>query len=126
MLQFQSASHFSGSVVFHHEGREAVVFFQQGEVIHAEAGGVRGEAAVQAILGWPTGSFRAHANVGTLARTIEKRLDHLLLDCIRRLDEARRDGVPPAQPPAPAARARPPGGGAEGPGPWPAPPARRS
>jgi len=106
VLQFQSASRFSGSVVFHHEGREASVHFVQGDVVHAEAGGVRGEAAIQAILGWPTGSFRAHANVATFARTIDKRLDHLLLDCLRRIDEARRDGVAASPPPPAAAPAR--------------------
>jgi hypothetical protein len=104
VLQLQKANGFSGSIVFSHEDHRAIVFVQHGEVVHAEVGDAKGEDAVRAILAWSTGSFETHANVSTFAKTVDKRLDHLLLDCARRLDEERRSGAPaPAVPAAPAA-----------------------
>lgn len=106
VLQLQGGHRFSGSIVFSYQGQVAAIFMQHGEVIHAEFGAVHGEEVLAAILAWPTGSFEAHANVATFARSIDKRLDHLLLDAARSLDEARQDGRerPPAQAAAPAPR----------------------
>jgi len=104
VLQFQRASQFSGSIVFSHEGRQATVFFQAGEVIHAEEGAARGEEAIRAILSWPSGNFQAHPNVSTFSRTIHKGLEHLLLESLRRIDEARTGSMPLAPTPAPSPR----------------------
>ncbi|MCM2332645.1 MAG: DUF4388 domain-containing protein [Anaeromyxobacteraceae bacterium] len=106
VLQLQSGNRFSGSIVFTYEGHEAAVYMQHGEVVHAEHGELRGEEVLGTILGWPTGAFQAHANVATMARTIDKRLDHLLLDAARRLDEARKE-APPRRPAPPRAGAAP-------------------
>jgi hypothetical protein len=120
VLQLQCGNRFSGSIVFCHEGQEAAVYFQHGEVVHAECGEARGEPVVGAILAWPSGNFQTHANVATFARTIDKRLDHLLLDALRRLDEAHREpGPAPAPAPAPVAEGPPP---AAAPAPAAAPP----
>lgn len=102
VLQLQGGNRFSGSIVFTYEGQEAAVYMQHGEVVHAEYGDLRGEAVLGAILAWPSGAFQAHANVATFARTIDKRLEHLLLDSARQLDETRRSTPPPmtATPPA--------------------------
>lgn len=110
VLQLQCGNRFSGSIVFSHQGLEAAVYFQHGDVVHAECGEDRGEPALQAILAWPSGGFQTHANVATFARTIDKRLDHLLLDGLRRLDEERkaRGDAPPARPTAPPAAPRTP------------------
>jgi hypothetical protein len=116
VLQLQKSNGFSGSIVFSHEGHEAIVFVQHGEVVHAEAGDAKGEEAICAILAWTTGNFETHANVSTFAKTIDKRLDHLLLDALRRIDEARRDGAsapPPAAPRPPQTQKRPAAGIAE-------------
>lgn len=128
VLQLQCGNRFSGSIVFSHQGQEAAVYFQHGEVVHAECGEARGEPVLGAILAWPSGNFQTHANVATFARTIDKRLEHLLLDSLRRIDEERegrtgeralpRPPAPPAAaapqapaPPAPAPRGRPAPGG---------------
>jgi hypothetical protein len=106
VLQLQCGNRFSGSIVFSNQGQEAAVYFHDGEVVHAECGEARGEPALGAILSWPSGNFQTHANVATFARTIDKRLEHLLLDSLRRLDEergGRTDATPPPQPVAPHA-----------------------
>jgi len=102
LLQFQGNSGFSGSIAFSNEGREAVIYLHQGEVVHAECDGHKGEAAIRALLAWPSGNFQAHANVSTFARTIDKRLDHLLIESLRSIDEARRDTPAPLATPVPA------------------------
>jgi len=89
VLQFQRGNRFSGSIVFERGGQQASVYLHAGEVVHAEAGSVRGEQAIRAILSWPSGNFQAHANVTPVARTIDKRLEHLLLDSLRQIDEER-------------------------------------
>lgn len=108
VLQLQKANDFSGSVVFSHEEQQAIVFVQHGDVVHAELGDAKGEDAVRAILAWPTGAFETHANVTTFAKTVEKRLDHLLLDCARRLDEERRSDAPASAATPPPLPLRPP------------------
>ncbi len=105
ILQLEHQSRFSGSIVVSNGKAEGRIFLQEGEVVHAETGALKGEDAITAILTWPTGSFVAHANVSTVARTIDKGLDHLLLEAHRRLDEQRN--ASPGAPPPPRAPSQP-------------------
>jgi len=99
LLQVWSLNQFSGLVTVASRGRTGHIYFVQGEIVHAEAGGVAGEEAVRVLLGWPDGSFEPIPNTTTLKRTISKRLSHLLLDAHRELDEQRRATPPSPQPP---------------------------
>jgi hypothetical protein len=106
LLQAWSLNHFSGMVSVTSLGRAGHIHFANGEVVHAEAEGLVGEPAVRVIMGWREGAFEPFPNTTTLKRTIQKRLDHLLLDVHRELDERRRpletpapDGRIPAAPP---------------------------
>lgn len=98
VIQLQGQNRFSGSISVSYQGEEGVIFLQAGEVVHAEAGGLRGEDAFSAIVGWPAGNFVVHPRVSTVSRTVQKSLSHLLLDAHRRIDEARR-GIPDDPPP---------------------------
>jgi len=108
VLQLQGHNRFSGSIGVSYQSLEGVIFLQAGEVVHAEAGELRGEDAFSEILGWPAGNFVVHPNVGAFTRTVQKSLSHLLLDAHRRLDESRK--APP--PPPPPSRGQAPGAGA--------------
>lgn len=99
LLQLHGQGRFSGSIVVSYDGQEGVIFLQNGEVVHAEAGDLKGEDAFCAILGWRAGSFVAHPNVSPFARTVFKGLDHLLLDGLRRIDEVKQ--APADVPPRP-------------------------
>jgi hypothetical protein len=103
LLQVWSLNQFSGLVVVTSQRRTGHIYFVQGEIVHAEAGGAAGEEAVRVLLGWPDGAFEPHPNTTTLKRTIQKRLSHLLLDAHRELDEQRHAA------PAPVAFTPPPG-----------------
>jgi uncharacterized protein DUF4388 len=107
LLQVWSANGFAGLVSITFEGRVGKLHFVDGEIVHAEADGLSGEPAVQAIIGWPGGAFELFPNTAVLHRTIEKGLRHLLLDAHHALDERRRSAAPPASLAAPAPREQP-------------------
>jgi len=96
LLQIWSMNRFAGLVTVTFEGRAGQIYFVDGEIVHAEADYQTGEPAVQAIIGWPEGSFELFPNTTTLHRTIEKTVTHLLLDAHHALDEGRRSAHPPA------------------------------
>jgi len=105
ILQLEHQTRFSGSIVISNGELEGRVFLQDGEVVHAETGALKGEDAIGVILSWHTGSFVAHANVSTVACTIDKGLDHLLLEVHRRIDEQRNTGpgaLPSPRAPSPS------------------------
>ena len=90
VIQLEGQNHFSGSVLVVFQEQEGQIFFQQGEVVHAEAGSHSGEEAFYRILGWPGGSFKLHPNVSSLHRTVHKHREHLLLTAHQWLDESRQ------------------------------------
>lgn len=90
VIQLQGQNRFSGSIAISYLDQEGHLFFQDGEIVHAESGSRRGEEAIRQIVAWPGGSFTIQPNVRSLGRTIHKRLDHLLLDAHQWLDESRR------------------------------------
>ncbi len=99
LLQLWSMNRFSGLIAVTYGTQSGHLYFLDGEIVHAEAGAVVGEAAVGEILSWPGGSFEPLPNTTTLKRTIDKRLSHLLLDAHRILDERRRAPAPSLTPP---------------------------
>jgi hypothetical protein len=107
LLQVWSINRFSGVVTVSSGDRTGHLYFVEGEVVHAEAGGTKGEPAVGMILGWPEGSFELFPNTTTLHRTIEKGFSHLMLDAHRTLDEHRRDTAGATSPPEPTEPSRP-------------------
>ncbi len=103
LIQLNAASRFSGCYRVRHDDRVGLIFFRDGDVVHAEQGGKVGEEAFCDILNWPRGTFDAEPNLVPARRTIHKKCDHLLLDSYRAIDERRTRGESPApSSPAPA------------------------
>jgi hypothetical protein len=103
LIQLNAASRFSGCFRVRHDDRVGLIFFRDGDVVHAEQGGKVGEEAFCDILNWPRGTFDAEPNLVPARRTIQKKCDHLLLDSYRAIDERRARGESPApSSPAPA------------------------
>jgi predicted regulator of Ras-like GTPase activity (Roadblock/LC7/MglB family) len=113
IIQLNAQNRFSGCIDVQHEQNRGLVFFRDGEIIHAEHGSTTGEEAFYAIVAWPGGRFTVQPNVATTRSTIRKGAQHLLLEAHRVLDEERagRRGPPepamhspaPARPPTAAA-----------------------
>ena len=103
VIQINHHNRFSGCIAVETSAGNGLVFFRDGEIIHAEQGGRTGEEAFYDILEWPAGKFRLQPNVTTTRSTIQKNAQHLLLDAHRILDERRAGRTPAAGVPAPPA-----------------------
>ena len=89
VIQIEGQNRFSGCVSIASGPRTGRLFFQAGEIIHAETADARGEVALVEMIGWPEGRFSIEKNVATVSRTVEKNLGHLLLDVHLALDKKR-------------------------------------
>src|SRR6266436_6563065 len=69
------------------------IWIQDGELIDAEAGDLRGEAAFVKVLSWKMGSFETLPPEPSRARTILKSYNGLLLESAQALDEARGEAA---------------------------------
>jgi predicted regulator of Ras-like GTPase activity (Roadblock/LC7/MglB family) len=72
-----------------HIGNSGVIFFRDGDVVHAEQGNLNGEEAFYAVMGWAGGTFRSEPKISTTSRTIDQPLGFLILEALRRMDEAK-------------------------------------
>jgi predicted regulator of Ras-like GTPase activity (Roadblock/LC7/MglB family) len=105
LIQLQSRNRFSGCFRLQHGDKLGLLFFRDGEIVHAEHGSRSGVEAFCDIIDWPRGQFSVEANVVTARRTIQLRCEHLLLEAHRVLDERhkrQRDAPPPRPEPTPA------------------------
>src|SRR5712671_561300 len=69
------------------------IWIQDGEVIDADAGELRGEGAFHKILSWRTGNFETLSAEPNRPRTIFKSYNGLLLETAQALDESRNEPV---------------------------------
>ena len=89
IIQVKGGNRYSGCLVIEHLGKNGMIFFREGEVVHAEQGALSGEDAFYAIMGWAGGTFRSEPKVVTTSRTIDQALAFLLLEAFRRMDESK-------------------------------------
>jgi predicted regulator of Ras-like GTPase activity (Roadblock/LC7/MglB family) len=68
-------------------GKQAVIYFEGGEVVHAAQGELQGEPVIYAVLNWGEGSFALEPGVEPPARTIHRSYAGLLLEGAKRIDE---------------------------------------
>ena len=96
LVQLKANNRFSGCVAVAYGQSRGLLFFRDGEIIHAEHEGKVGEEAFCCIVGWPGGRFDVQPNVATTRSTIQKSWQHLLLDAHRLLDERRAHQARPS------------------------------
>ncbi len=95
VIELNANNRFSGCVQVQCDISTGLVFFREGEIIHAEVDGRSGEEAFYEIMRWPSGSFSLQPNVATTRHSIERGWRFLLMEANRLLDE-RRAGHEPA------------------------------
>lgn len=66
---------------------EGLIYFEQGEIVHALTNSLTGEEAVYHLLGWAEGTFRINDQTPTPDRTIVMPWNYLLMEGMRLLDE---------------------------------------
>ncbi len=73
-------------------GREAVLYFKDGAVIHATLGSIKGEEVIYKVLSWDEGEFVLDVDVKSPEITIKRNWSGLLLEGAKRLDELNKGG----------------------------------
>ncbi|HOV47826.1 MAG TPA: DUF4388 domain-containing protein [Anaerolineae bacterium] len=71
-------------------GERGRLYFEGGEIVHAEGEGFQGSEAVYALLTWQEGSFEVDQNAAAPAHTIRMPWSAVLMEGLRRADERRR------------------------------------
>ncbi len=69
------------------DGRTAVLYLEQGQIVHAESQGESGEEIVYQVLAWGDGSFSVEPGQPPPTHTIQRSYAGLLLEGMRRIDE---------------------------------------
>lgn len=87
VIQLKGHNKYTGAITVEYGESAGVIYFVDGEVIHAEQGSESGEQAIYEIIKWPGGTFNIHPEMTTNVCTIHYRTDYLLLEALRRLDE---------------------------------------
>lgn len=88
IIQVKGGNRYSGSLVVEHNGKSGVIYFRDGDIVHAEQAGLTGEDAFYAVMCWAGGTFRSEPKITTTSRTIDQSLGFLILEALRRMDEA--------------------------------------
>lgn len=78
----------TAQLLIQHGNRQANLYFKDGNVEHAVLGAMQGEEVVYQVLGWEHGEFNLETGVEPPRRTINKSWPGLLMEGMRRLDEA--------------------------------------
>jgi hypothetical protein len=84
------------------DGAELAVYFDGGEIAHAQMGEVQGEEAVYELLLWQAGTFEVEQGVKPPARTINVPWSALIMEGMRRLDERQAQAAPDSGPAEPS------------------------
>jgi hypothetical protein len=98
LLQLLAGAGRTGRLAIEHPNGPARIYFERGDVVHAEFDGHTGEDAVFALFADERGDFEFKSGLPAHERSVEVGTQNLILEAVRRLDEARRDagheGVP--------------------------------
>jgi predicted regulator of Ras-like GTPase activity (Roadblock/LC7/MglB family) len=89
IIQVKGGNRYSGCLIVEHMNKNGVVYFRDGEIVHAEQGHLSGEEAFYSVMGWVGGTFRSEPKISTTNRTIDQSVGFLILEALRRMDEAK-------------------------------------
>ena len=95
LFQLLASSQRSGRLGVDHPVGLARVYFEKGRVVHAEFADLVGPDAIYELFADERGSFEFKVGLPAPTQTIETSTESLVLEAIRRLDEARREGDGP-------------------------------
>ncbi len=89
IIQVKGGNRYSGCLIVENKNRSGVVYFREGEIVHAEQAELKGEEAFYTIMGWIGGTFKSEPKVTTTIRSIDQSVGFLILEALRRMDEAK-------------------------------------
>jgi predicted regulator of Ras-like GTPase activity (Roadblock/LC7/MglB family) len=89
IIQVKGGNRYSGCLIIEHMNKSGVVYFRDGEIVHAEQDSLSGEEAFYVVMGWAGGTFRSEPKISTTYRTIDQSVGFLVLEALHRIDEAK-------------------------------------
>lgn len=94
IIQSLSGSTKNVEITLESMGRKGDLYVQGGEITHAAFGGIEGEEAFFELMGWEDGQFRIGTCTRFPPRTIHATMMSLLMEGVRRADEAQAGEYP--------------------------------
>ncbi|NOX89225.1 MAG: response regulator [Calditrichaeota bacterium] len=89
LIQLTCLGRQTNSIHFEKDDQRGVIYFEDGNIVHAQVDVIEGEEAFYEILTWEGGTFTLKKNDKAPKETIFKGWQSLLLEGLRRLDEKR-------------------------------------
>ena len=87
IIQMGCLGRFTMSLSISQGNEEGLIYFKNGEIVHAELSDLEGKEALNTMLGWNEGSFNSQMGISPPKETITEPWEHLLLEGMRRRDE---------------------------------------
>jgi hypothetical protein len=94
LVQLQCGEQRPAEVRLVRRGREAILGFANGELVHARVGSRTGEEAIYELVGWEDAEFQVTYSITPLEQNLFTPWTALLLEGMRRLDETRAQRDP--------------------------------
>jgi hypothetical protein len=80
-------------LLIRHYGREASIFFADGNIVHMSLGSMEGEEVIHEVLDWKEGTFELEQGILSPTRSVTKSWSELLLSGMQHLDQQASPGV---------------------------------
>ena len=87
LIQMNCLSQMTTALFVNKDERKGCIYFEDGQITHAEVGAIDGEEALFTILSWSTGSFKFMGGMKAPRNTITTNWEYLLIEGMRRADE---------------------------------------
>jgi DNA-binding response OmpR family regulator len=87
LIQMNCLSQVTTALYVSKDQREGCIYFEDGQITHAQIGAIEGEEALFTILSWSSGSFRFVGGVKAPGVTINTNWEYLLIEGMRKADE---------------------------------------
>jgi CheY-like chemotaxis protein len=87
LIQMNCLSQMTTALFVNKDERKGCIYFEDGQITHAEIGAIDGEEALFTILSWSTGSFKFMGGMKAPRNTIATNWEYLLIEGMRRADE---------------------------------------
>ena len=88
IIQMNCLGRVTTSLVITKDDHKGAIYFNDGEIVHAECDNVEGEEAFYTILGWQEGKFVSNIGAFPPRESISSPWEHLLMEGVKRKDEA--------------------------------------
>lgn len=87
IVQINCEERNQAQLILNYQGKTGTIYFNDGEMIHAETGSKTGEEAVYELLSWEDGAFQLRMGAEPSLQTIDTPWSGVILEGMRRIDE---------------------------------------